>query len=208
MTTYALRFRAPGRRIDDDLATRFYDAFEGALTEACGSLVVTVYVESDDVVAAAQQAVGDVEQVLGIDVEAIDLDLVGVADIARRTGRTRQSVQQLVDGSRGGGDFPPAIGAPGGSRVWSWASVDAWLRKRGDDVDDEVPIPADQAAIVAGWLAARNCRRLSDLSERRVFETTVTRADGVDLTSEAMRDAVATYSAWRVQAEIRVMAWQ
>jgi hypothetical protein len=54
----------------------------------------------------------------------VDQNLVSVSDIAQRIGRTRESVQLLVDGKRGPGRFPPPIGVVGdGIRVWPWSVV-------------------------------------------------------------------------------------
>lgn len=204
MTTYAVSFRADGADLDDDMTRRFYDAFgDGALMEEHGVLVITVHVDTEDVVAAAQTVVRRVEEVCGVDVTSLDPDLVNAADIARRTGRTRQSVQLLVDGKRGRGGFPPPVGAPGGSKVWPWSAVDAWFREHGGgDADVELPVPPDCAAIIDGWLAARHRRRSSDRSERMVFRATLATDSGEELLADALRDAAATTVALRVQRQV------
>ena len=54
----------------------------------------------------------------------VDQDLVSVSDIAKRIGRTRESVRLLVDGKRGPGSFPAPVGVVGdGTRVWPWSVV-------------------------------------------------------------------------------------
>lgn len=58
----------------------------------------------------------------------LDPDLVGISDIAERVGRTRQNVQQWVDGTRSSSQpFPPPEGVAGRSLVWRWADVNSWL---------------------------------------------------------------------------------
>jgi hypothetical protein len=57
-----------------------------------------------------------------------DCDLVTQADIARRTGRSRQQINQFITGTRGPGHFPPpechlAEGMP----LWRWCAVGHWL---------------------------------------------------------------------------------
>ena len=50
-------------------------------------------------------------------------DLVNLATIARRTGRTRESVRLLAAGKRGPGGFP----APAFEGFYSWAQVRRWF---------------------------------------------------------------------------------
>jgi len=55
-------------------------------------------------------------------------DIVTSAEIARRLGRSRQSVQQLISGSRGSGDFPqPEAGITTKTLFWSWTDVVSWF---------------------------------------------------------------------------------
>lgn len=55
-------------------------------------------------------------------------DLVPASVIAQRTGRTRQSVQQLISGKRGPGNFPaPAAWPDKRHRLWHWGAVAAWF---------------------------------------------------------------------------------
>lgn len=59
-------------------------------------------------------------------------DLVTSAEIARRLNRTRQSIQQMVSGSRGSGDFPiPIAGVTSLTMLWSWAEVAQWCFENG-----------------------------------------------------------------------------
>ena len=57
-------------------------------------------------------------------------DLVTSAEIARRLDRSRQSIQQLVSGSRGEGNFPlPVAGVTAKTMLWSWQEVSGWFLK-------------------------------------------------------------------------------
>lgn len=49
-----------------------------------------------------------------------------MSDIAERTGRTRQNVQQWVK--------PPPEGSAGRSLAWRWAEVNAWLNVHAADL--------------------------------------------------------------------------
>jgi hypothetical protein len=55
-------------------------------------------------------------------------DLVNITDIAERVGVTREAVRHWSAGKRRAGQFPDPIDAPGGQKIWEWASVHAWLR--------------------------------------------------------------------------------
>ena len=78
----------------------------------------------------------------------LDPDLVGVPDIAERTGHTRQNVQQWINGERNGDrPFPPPEGSAGRSLVWRWAEVNTWLRPLG--LDDQAVRPTrEESAFV------------------------------------------------------------
>jgi hypothetical protein len=55
-------------------------------------------------------------------------DLVSAQVIAERVGRTPESVRLLIKGSRGPGDFPPALAQiDAKTRVWRWSEVADWF---------------------------------------------------------------------------------
>jgi predicted DNA-binding transcriptional regulator AlpA len=78
----------------------------------------------------------------------LDLDLVGVSDIADRTGHSRQNVQQWVTSERHARrPFPPPEGSAGRSPVWRWAEVNAWLKPLG--IDDHMMRPTrEESAFI------------------------------------------------------------
>ena len=93
---------------------------------------------------AILSAVADVEKVPGVTVARIaDAGLVSMADIAARTGRTREGVRLLIAGARGPGGFPPPVTDPRSRyRLWRWSEVERWitayLGKNVGSFDDDV----------------------------------------------------------------------
>ncbi|HEV3022878.1 MAG TPA: hypothetical protein VGX76_10435, partial [Pirellulales bacterium] len=84
---------------------------------------------------AVSSAVADVERAdAGLRVARVEPDdLVTAAEIARRTGRSRQGVRQLVLGRRGPGGFPPPLsGLKQRSPIWRWTEVARWFAEKGD----------------------------------------------------------------------------
>ncbi len=81
-------------------------------------------------------------------------EYVTLAEIARRTGRTRESARLLATGDRGPGDFPPpAARAEQRNKLWRWAEVAAWFTNR---LGEAVPGTPDAAlSAVNGLLQAR-----------------------------------------------------
>ena len=86
--------------------------------------------EADSVGEAVMSAVADVESVDGLSVARVaDAGLLSMADIAARTGRTRESVRLLVAGERGPGGFPPPATDPRSRyRLWRASEVEQWMR--------------------------------------------------------------------------------
>ncbi|RLB58805.1 MAG: hypothetical protein DRI90_16265 [Deltaproteobacteria bacterium] len=78
-------------------------------------------------------------------VRVVPDDLVNANTIAERSGKTRQAVRLWILGERGQG-FPAPGAMVGKSPVWSWATVAAWLRRRGvieSDVVEDAVVLAD-----------------------------------------------------------------
>lgn len=61
-------------------------------------------------------------------------ELVGLVEVARRLGLTREWVRRLTNEGR----FPEPVGHLGGRKVWRWAHVRRWGVRYGY-LDDEVP---------------------------------------------------------------------
>jgi hypothetical protein len=84
----------------------------------------------------------------------LDPDLVGIPDIAQRTGHSRQNVLQWVNGERNGSRrFPAPEGAAGRSLVWRWVDVNGWLTPLGLGDGAVRPTRAETALIDVMLLA-------------------------------------------------------
>jgi len=77
---------------------------------------------------AVRSAIRDVESVRGLRVIRLEPeDLVTMAEIARRLGRSRESVRLLIGGDRGPGGFPaPVSRIRSRSPLWQWTDVSIW----------------------------------------------------------------------------------
>ncbi|PZR51755.1 hypothetical protein DNL40_14875 [Xylanimonas oleitrophica] len=82
-----------------------------------------------------------------------ETDLVALSTVARRLGRTYESVRLLAAGKRGPGGFPVPVSGDGAA-LYSWTAVAAWAREHLD-----APVqPDDDARVIAAadhLLAAR-----------------------------------------------------
>ena len=85
-------------------------------------------------------------------------DLATMADIAKRAGRTPESVRLLVNGKRGPGGFPPAAGRlDARTRVWRLSDVAAWFA---ETLGQPLPDTEDSAFLQA-FNDALELRRLT-----------------------------------------------
>lgn len=98
---------------------------------------------------AIVSAVRDIESVGLRAMRVRDEDLLTLADIADRVGRSRESVRRYATGERGGGGFPPPVNPEHeGTIFYRWSEVGPWLRERlGIDVDE-----SDRVLVVANLL--------------------------------------------------------
>lgn len=80
---------------------------------------------------AVLSAISDVESVEGLHVRRVEPeDLVTASEIAKRLGRTRESVRLLIAGRRGAGNFPAAVShLRSRSPLWRWSDVAAWAKQ-------------------------------------------------------------------------------
>jgi hypothetical protein len=106
------------------------------------------------------------EAVPGVRVVRVAPDeYVTLAEIAKRTGRTRESVRLLATGDRGPGDFPPpAARAEQRNKLWRWAEVARWFTSR---LGETVPGAPDAAlSAVNGLLQTRTALSQLDAVDR------------------------------------------
>jgi predicted DNA-binding transcriptional regulator AlpA len=114
--------------------------------------------EAPTMLDAIVSAIGAVETVDGLEVLHVDPDeLVWASEIAVRTGRTRQSVDQLIKAKRGPGGFPHPASHATRNRLWRWSEVETWFAAyegRQPDTERSVVLGA-----INGTLQARHSLR-------------------------------------------------
>ncbi|MDA8264777.1 MAG: hypothetical protein M0T79_05415 [Actinomycetota bacterium] len=127
MTSFAFRIRLHDPLTDED-ADRLYEAFDEEVTveEGPKGHFVGFEREAPSFLDAVLDAIKEVIA-LGFEPLAVEDELVSMADIAERTGRSRQSVSMLVAGQRGPGGFPPPAAGNVRSPLWHWADVASWF---------------------------------------------------------------------------------
>jgi hypothetical protein len=156
--TYTISVVLNNVDLTDDVLDALFAELEDAVPSSVSGVVrVTAPVEATDDESAAFHLIEKLQAVLPNAVLVrLDQDLVSIPDIAERTGRSRESVRQLVDGKRGPGSFPSPIGTVGDAiRVWPWALVLAWFRDvLGEDLGERGVAP-QVAAVVDACLAGR-----------------------------------------------------
>jgi hypothetical protein len=151
-----------GVSIDDDSVVQtLTEDFDAVLSLNRGVLRLAVSAEGIDPVNALSPLLMRLAaEVPALNVLRLDPDLVGVADIAARVGRSRQNVQQWIDGERHSeaGPFPGPEGSAGRSPVWRWSDVYAWLQPRGLVDDERMPTRTEALLVdlfLMQWLQSR-----------------------------------------------------
>jgi hypothetical protein len=149
--TFTLRFLNPGDDLDS-LSLRLYERLDDASLmgpDAGGSFLLEFDRRAPslpDALTAALEELGEAvpdAQVLRVEED----DLATMADIAKRAGRTPESVRLLVNGKRGPGGFPPAAGRlDARTKVWRWSDVAEWFAEK---LGKPLPDTADSAFLQA-----------------------------------------------------------
>jgi hypothetical protein len=147
---------------DMDLQENYDAAFEGGCDDASfgaeGDRWSAAFTrEAPRFADAVLSAIRDLESAVPtLRVTRVELDdLVTQSVIARRTGRSRESVRLLVAGKRGPGDFPePVDHVDAGTRMWDWLEVSRWF-ERYDGGEPQADGIAQFTRAVNGVLEAR-----------------------------------------------------
>lgn len=122
-----------GTELTQELEDRLFEAGcdDALLAASHGRVFLEFDREDGSLAAAVASAIRDVRSA-GYSIDKIGLDdLVNSAEIARRVGRSRASVSQLIRGDRGPGAFPPSFQSAGHSPLWQWQDVHAWFSRAG-----------------------------------------------------------------------------
>lgn len=168
MSTFAFRVRVRDA-FDDEDEQRVYEAFDEEVSLESGPRGhwIGFETESDTFLEAVLRAVGDIVG-SGFEPIVVEDELVSLADIAARTGRTRQGVALLAGGKRGPGGFPPPATGNVRSPLWHWADVAGWFEQSGAPADPYELIST--LAAVNGALANRALKRERPDELKRIRE--------------------------------------
>jgi predicted DNA-binding transcriptional regulator AlpA len=159
METYTFRLVVTDR-IDDEDANRLFEAGveDGFPESGPEGHSIGFDRESDSLEAAVMSAIAEVESA-DFEVLRVEPDeLVSAADIAPRTGRSRQSISSLISGARGPGGWPRPVAGNVRSPLWRWSDIAAWF----EEFDGSQEVDHEAAAFLAAVnevLAARRALR-------------------------------------------------
>lgn len=154
-TDYEFTFVVSGATVDDEhIVDALEEQFDAMLFRGGGMDLLTVSSEGPNPMEAASRVCREILSAIpGLRFERLDRGLVGITEIAERTGRSRQNVSQWIKGERQAEQppFPPSEGTVGRSQAWLWAEVNEWLRPLG--LDDGFTYPnRDEIAIIDALL--------------------------------------------------------
>lgn len=129
MAEHEFRLTVRGELTDARLDALVDAGCDDATFSARDELIFAEFVRAAPSLAdAVLSAIADVEQVDGLQVLRVDPDEhVWAAEIAERTGRSRQSVNLLINGRRGPGGFPPPVSHATRNPLWRWSEVADWV---------------------------------------------------------------------------------
>jgi hypothetical protein len=135
---------------EKDLSTIENVLFESGLDDALlgkrhGAFYLDVEREASSFEEALHSAIEQLESAsIGARLVRVEPDdMVTMAEIARRAGKSREAVRLWVEGERGPGNFPvPQAGLTGTTRLWSWRDVLKWLLASGAVQDEGLLLQA------------------------------------------------------------------
>lgn len=158
--------------LDDHKLDRLFEAGLGdaSFVGTTGPVYATLHRKASSLVAAVLSAVRQIESVEGLRVEGLDADdLVSMAEIADRLGRSRESVRLLIAGERGAGGFPaPVVGLRDRTKLWQWTEVAEWIHQ---NLHLEVDPGTSVAPTINAALALRRGEsKLSEQERRALLE--------------------------------------
>ncbi|GAA0915922.1 hypothetical protein [Streptomyces thermoalcalitolerans] len=206
MTTYALGFEVQPPCDVAAVEAAFYDHFDGTVADSFGRFLITMYMDGhDNGVSAAKHAAMELQRRLDVVVCRMDRDLVDASEIARRTGRSRESIRQIIHGERRKGEaFPTPLGAPNGKRIWEWGVVNEWLRRNIPGIGDpEHYLSRDEMAIVDAWLVRWGTMPRDQHVRSEFYEITAAQMVSTDFQSRrgSHRPSVDWVSYWNVRRQ-------
>ena len=129
MAEYDFELTISGELTDARLDALFEAGCDDATFSSRVNLIFADFTrDAPTMLEAVISAIQAVETVDELEVLRVDPDeLVWASEIAQRTGRTRQSVDQLIKGQRGPGGFPPPATHATRNPLWRWSDVESWF---------------------------------------------------------------------------------
>jgi hypothetical protein len=160
---------------DDVLTELFQAGVDDALIQVDGERITVEFErEAATLPEAVMSAIHEIESVEGCRVVRIGQDdLVSLAEIGRRIGKTRESIRLLAAGDRGPGDFPAPSQHITSQQLWSWADVSAWLSQHGRGTRQLVAESQFLRALNAGLEARAATRGVEDEATRTAARSAV-----------------------------------
>lgn len=142
--------RAP---VDDDVDRLFEAGLDDSVPETrAGRGVLSVARESETLAEALAGVLSDIARAGFRAVSIEDDDLVSLKTVARRIGRSYESVRLLASGKRGVGGFPPQLSGDGWA-LYSWSLVAEWCSRAG--IADVAVVSEERRLLVAASLMLR-----------------------------------------------------
>jgi len=129
MADHNFELTISGALTDDRLDALVDAGCDDATFSTKGDLTFADFIrEAPTMLDAIVSAIAAVESVDGLEVLHVDPDeLVWASEIAERTSRSRQSVDQLIKGQRGPGGFPAPASHATRNPLWRWSEVETWF---------------------------------------------------------------------------------
>lgn len=156
--------------VSDEQVAALYDAGcdDATVSIRSGRVYITFSRTASSLKDAILSAVADVASAkIGAEVLRVDsCNLVTQAEIARRSGRSRQIISQYILGNRGPGNFPPpACNICDDAPLWYWCEVSHWLWQN-NMIKEDVVREAEQLDMINSVLEWKHQRKLQpDLAE-------------------------------------------
>jgi hypothetical protein len=170
--TYSFELRVDASAYAGDIENTLDQLYDAGLDDALvewSNHDVTIQVDREAASPgeAIVSAIAQADSVAGLNVIRVEpSDLVSVAEIARRKGKTKQWASMIVSGKRGPGGFPPSFPLEHLSDpMWRWDDVDAWFDDAGRQPD--LAQIGRQAMLMSAINAVLDLRKLQMQAEDR-----------------------------------------